>query len=196
PLDLGPGQHADGIDIYLTPLVSVTISGKVSGLTEGRGNFPRAFVSLSPAPGAGQTGFFISSAPAQVGPNGEFTFEGVAPGRYLISARSMDGGTRSPVMEVAVQSSDVTNLSVALSHGETLEGTIQIEGGKPQSTDTEKLSVVLESVPRRGEDIRADADGEGAFRIQGVFPGKFKVRVAPLPENAYLKSVKVGAVES
>ena len=36
---------------------------------------------------------------------------------------------------------------------------------------------------------------DGAFRFDDVFPGEYRVRVVPLPENAYLKTVNLDGVE-
>jgi hypothetical protein len=41
----------------------------------------------------------------------------------------------------------------------------------------------------------SEVDKDGAFRIEPVFPGKFRVRVLPLPENAWIKSVKLDDAE-
>jgi hypothetical protein len=41
----------------------------------------------------------------------------------------------------------------------------------------------------------SEVDKDGAFRIEPVFPGRFRVRVLPLPENAWIKSVKLGDAE-
>ncbi len=37
----------------------------------------------------------------------------------------------------------------------------------------------------------AEVDAEGAFRLSGVFPGRYKVRAEPMPENGYIRSVQV-----
>ena len=39
-------------------------------------------------------------------------------------------------------------------------------------------------------------DGDGAFRISNILPGKYRVKVEPLPENAYLKTLEIDGAAS
>jgi len=39
-------------------------------------------------------------------------------------------------------------------------------------------------------------DQTGAFRIADIAPGRYRVKVAPTPENAYLKSVRLDGAEA
>jgi hypothetical protein len=167
----------------------------VRGLPKGEPNFPEANITLTRVPANDQFGPYGPPQWATVEPGGEFAIEGVAPGHYWIVARSMGDDLRSAPMEIVAGSSNLTNLALTLVHGETLSGAVQIEGDAAQSTEAEKLTVFLEPVPG-GPRIRADVEADGGFHLDHVFPGKFNVGAAPLPENAWIKSVKVGATES
>src|SRR5208283_4523330 len=42
----------------------------------------------------------------------------------------------------------------------------------------------------------AEADQSGAFRIADLAPGRYRLKVTPMPENGYLKSVRLDGVEA
>jgi hypothetical protein len=97
-------------------------------------------------------------------------------------------------VEVDAETDD-SSVVLALAHGETLTGTIEIEGDKAKPATREKLSVRLKPEIQIGENKGGDVDDSGAFHIDGVLPGKLRLSVMPLPENAFVKSIKVGAAE-
>jgi hypothetical protein len=39
-----------------------------------------------------------------------------------------------------------------------------------------------------------EVDGDGAFRIANIAPAKYRVKVAPLPENAYITTLEIDGV--
>jgi hypothetical protein len=89
----------------------------------------------------------------------------------------------------------VTNLNLVLAPGGELTGKLEMPG----SPGTEKLSVSLELSPfgSFGEPPpSAEADQSGAFRIANIAPGTYGVKVTPMPENGYLKSVRLDGVET
>jgi hypothetical protein len=71
--------------------------------------------------------------------------------------------------------------------------------GDPPKPPPGKLTVRLQPLASSGYYAMGgsvgSADESGAFKITGVGPGKFSVKVDPLPENAYIKKVELdGAV--
>ena len=144
--------------------------------------------------GAASHGGFVSQ-PAFSQPDGTFAIAGLTPGKYRLTARFdiADGpNLQSASVEVEAET-DETSVVLALAHGETLAGTIEVEGDAPKPPVREKLSVRLNPEIQFGENKGAEVGDNGAFHIDGVFPGKLSVSVMPLPENAYVKSIKAGA---
>ena len=185
-IELSPGQNTN-VDIHLTPHVSRSISGIVTGLPEGKPDVPRAFVNLYRASSPNS---FTQLESAAVGEDGKFSFANIAPGHYSISAVGNGAPLRSAVIELPGENDSFSNLTIALAYGETLRGKLRIEGRGPAAMDVRKMAIRLE--PNPGES-RIDADGK--FQINSVFPGKFILQLTGLPENAFVKTVRIGNVE-
>jgi hypothetical protein len=188
-VQLTAGREVTGIDIRLTRKHSLTISGVVTGMQDH--SVPAGVSMFSSG----------DSFPRLVltAPDGRFTAPGLPPGLYHLVARQTSAGTplQSPTVDVRLDSADQSNVSLALVHSEALSGTLAIEGDP-----VEALTVLLDryteygGLEAAGQLARGDVDRDGSFRINQVFPGKFRVRVLPMPENAYVKSVKLDDTEA
>ena len=197
-IELAPGQSLSGIDIHLAPKRSITIRGRITGMEANRLGAPAYIMLRSVATGGASRGGSVNQ-PAFTQPDGTFAIAGLAPGKYQLTARFQAGDApadnlQSATIEVDAET-DENSVVLALAHGETLSGTIEMEGKAPTSAIKEKLSIRLIPEIQFGENKGADVDDNGAFHIDGVFPGKLRVTVMPMPENAYIKSIKAGAAE-
>ena len=191
-VQLAPGQNVTGIDIHLAEKRSVTLNGVVTGIPANATGIPFAAVWLS----LSRDGHRISGQNGFTGPNGKFTFSGVTPEKYLLKAVLEANGAK-PLESAAVEvdlHSDQTGVVLALVEGQTISGTVRIEGDAPDQPLREKLTVRLS--PEIGQAIAAEVDGRGAFHLDQIFPDRFRVAVMPLPENTYVKSVKTAGTES
>jgi len=124
--------------------------------------------------------------------DGHFLFSNLPPGTYRLLGWHANDKTNlySQPMDIQLESGDVTNLSLVLAPGGELDGKVEMAAGQGK----EKLSVSLELLPfgSFGEPPpSAQADQNGAFRIAGIAPGRYRLKVTPLPENGYLKSVRL-----
>jgi hypothetical protein len=120
---------------------------------------------------------------------GESAFEikGVRPGAYILAASSMGlasiVGAPVPIM-VGEQHMDGVELPV----GEGGEVSVRVWfDGSPKG-----MSVRLFIPEPAGMGaLMATVNETGEFRFKNVFPLQYRLRAANLPENAYLKSVKL-----
>lgn len=140
-----------------------------------------------------------------VGKDGRFVVPGVGPGSYRVWAMSsgMPGTTnlRSQASDLRIDNSDAT-VSLSLLAPEELAGTVAMDGTPPTGAAAEKRRIVLTSISQvetvfgGGQFGSGEVDADGNFKLAAVFPGKLRVKVSPLPEGAYIKSVRLDTVET
>jgi protocatechuate 3,4-dioxygenase beta subunit len=193
-IEAAAGQDIAGLEIRLArggvggPAARpLNISGVVSGIPEGQ----HATIMLHSEESGG---FDSRSTTTQ---DGKFSINGLAPGLYRVFAwGSGKIPLQSAITEVRLAGTDEANVQLVLGPPPELSGTVEFSGEPP----AEKRTVRLEAMggyPWGLEMSGGEVDQKGAFRIAGVPPGKFRVQVEPLPDNAYMKSVVLdgGAVE-
>ena len=192
PVEAVGGKETSGLEIRLTRQQGLSITGIISGIPDQNS---RANVSLQQIFEAPQRGNFFRNVAA--GADGKFVFTGLEPGRYWVAA-SYSGKTAlsSRRVEIRLENSGAPQVTIALQAQGELTGTIAIEGDAP-GTPAGRLTVRLEPSDQNwmnaGSLKGGQLDKDNAFRIEGVGPGKFRVRVDGLQENAYLKTINDAA---
>jgi protocatechuate 3,4-dioxygenase beta subunit len=184
------GKDVGGLEIRLArQQQGLSISGVVSGIPEGSN---RPYVILW----FGEKAPSVTSARnTAAAADGKFKFESLQPGFYRISAQYSDGkttfATRS--MEWTLENTDVSNVDLRLVPGLEVSGKVRMEGdpGTPAPKGTVKLDPVLGYMMGNLQRSGGELDADGMFRIKGIGPGRYKVRVDPLPEGAYVKTLEI-----
>jgi hypothetical protein len=198
-VEVGPGQDVTGLEIHLTRVVreagagpgasrSLTISGIVNGVPEGE----RATVLLR----FGENAASLQSSQARPSdPDGKFSISGLQPRFYRVVAQYSSGKTRlqSQPVDLHLTSSDASGIQLTLAPGDDLTGSLEISGAAGASAP--KLSVTLEPVDSYGfgsGNYKAPAaEKDGSFHIPGLFAARYRVSVAPIPDNGFVKSITV-----
>jgi hypothetical protein len=186
------GAELTGVDIHLArTALGGSVSGTVNGVAEGDGY---TMVVLQQVEG---TEGIRSTTSTSAAPEGHFLFANLAPGAYRLLALHRGDKTKlfSQPVDVNLEGSDVSGVNLALAPGGDVNGKLELAGG----ASTEKLSVGLMLKPYDyfGDAApSAEVDAAGAFHISGIAPGHYRVRVTPLTENAYLKSVRLDDAEA
>jgi len=168
------GTELTAIDIALTDAFPVTVSGVV--------RFERAAVRTN-------IEMNIERVDVQGGPvlrafveDGKFTAQSVAPGRYLITARTEPRVADASLFMagrafVEVGATDVEGVVVTLQPTVVVSGRVTPPQGVPLGTNPIQVSVEpvdrLDGAPRA---VRAAADGR--FTLRGVVPGRYRIRLA------------------
>jgi protocatechuate 3,4-dioxygenase beta subunit len=183
--------NVSGIEIRLVrQQQGLAISGVVSGIPEGTN---RGYVMMQ----TGESAQRINSGRSTgIGADGKFRFDGLQPGFYRVSAHYNDGKTLlvSRTLEWQLENTEIANVELALAPGVELSGTLKMEG-EAAGTAAPKRTVKLE--PASGYSMvgqgttGGEVDRDGAFRIGNIVPGKYRVKVEPLPENAYVKTLEI-----
>ena len=185
------GKDAGGIEIRLArQQAGLSISGGVSGVPEGQA---RGYISMQ----SGESAQRIQSGSSTgIGADGKFRFDGLQPGFYRVTAQYSDGKTHlvSRSMEWQLENSEIANVELLLSPGLELSGSLKMDGeaaGVAAPKRTVRLVPAMSFFPAGMATTGGEVDGSGAFRIGNIAPGKYRVKVEPLAENAYLKALEI-----
>ena len=109
--------------------------------------------------------------------------------------------TRYASLPVNVADRDIVNLTVGLTNGAVLSGTVEFSNrqDKPDASEFEQLGIVVEAIDGRtiGFDFEmtGKADKDGKFTTLGLPPGRYLVRVPVLPEGWTLDGVFFGGTD-
>ena len=134
---------------------------------------------------------------------GKFLIRGfLPPGNYKVFAQCTAGkvGLQSQAVEVQLTSADVGNLQLQLAPGEDLGGSLEVAGEAAGAAPARRIAVKLEAIepggPGTPETSPAPTVGkDGSFRVPAVFPGRYRLRVEPLPDGTFIRSAMLdGAV--
>jgi len=96
---------------------------------------------------------------------------------------------QSQIAEVTLTDSDVTGLTLALVPGAEITGTVAFADGLVVPPG-QGILVELRSEELHGR-LDGQMDANGSFSISNVFPGRYRLEVSRLPEDAYIRSVEL-----
>lgn len=183
------GNTLRGIEITLLTARTVSVSGRV---TTPAGIASRNVqVFLSP-----RGTLRRESQNARVQPEGSFEVRGVTPGSYTVAAHLyLDGKRYTASLPVEVGGADIEGIELEMASGVEIAGRVRVEGdGELRAPG---LRVVLQAVG--DAPLTASMGGlvqeDGSFALTGIDPGPAAVHVFGLPENHYVKSVRLGENE-
>jgi hypothetical protein len=198
PVQVKPGQEVTSLEIRLTharpsgagggALSPLSIGGLVTGMPDG----VRATITLR---GNQDLGPRQSVRGTMADPDGKFLIRGLPPGSYKVFSQSASGKVRlqSQAVEVQLTGADMTNLLLRLAPGGDLGGSLEFAGEAAGAAPARKIAVTLEPAEQGvfgvSETNQGEVGKDGSFRIPGIFPGRYRVRVEPLPEGAFIRSV-------
>jgi hypothetical protein len=191
PIEVRMGEDRRGADIQMLKSTTVRVRGKVVGAPDGK-----VLMVMLRLKNAGGARLFGPGGIGLVQPaDATFEIKGVAPGSYLLMVRSateMMSSLGAPMpLEVADRHIDGVVLALTKGGGE-LSGKLTIPG----AFDAKNMTVGLERVDFQGMGSpSAKVAEDGKFLLKDVFTDRYTVRVSGLPENSYMKSVKLGSQE-
>jgi hypothetical protein len=127
--------------------------------------------------------------------DGRFELRGVAPGQYVLTAALFaDNIFHSARTPIDVGAANVDDLELALVPGGELKGVLRVDGGAPL-----RMSGVRILLQPRGEvSFGGGMEGvkeDGSFTLRNVSLDEFTIGVTGLPENFYVKSVRLGETD-
>jgi hypothetical protein len=210
-LTLTPGANLGAIDIPLAAgkTRALHIRGKV---VDGSAGGPAKGANVRLIPKTFSAHMIVPQIPADA--NGEFDLVGVVPGSYelyvlgaQVQQRAATPGTPPPpplpplmnMMPIEIGNEDLNGLSISINVGSVVTGRITVEGSQqPGAQDLARIRVNLEPFPTGVAMVQAvggPVTGEGTFRIENIWPAKYRVTAAGTPPNTYVKSIRMGSTE-
>jgi hypothetical protein len=190
-LDLHASDELAGIDFTLVPVKTFNVKGRVYDAANSRPG-TQAMLFLEPRD-TGVRNWSMRSQSFVEDPQGVFELHGVKPGSYYLVALGGEGGKTYTAREaIEVSDSDVEGVSLIIGPGIDVKGRIRVEGSA--TLDPNVLNIWLQ--PREqamysggGGSVKPD----GTFTISDLADGDYQFEIAGLPENFYLKAVRVGS---
>jgi hypothetical protein len=222
PVDLRAGGIVGGINLALAEARPVRIRGQV--LNGGRPaagaqvsiflhNNPGGSLTVRSAAVNNETGAFEFRNMAPGGYEIVASMNAPGPGAMIMAtplgnaagitpANVGRGRPSAPVLgaraQVDVLTSDIDGVSLQLETGFDISGRVAFEGQSANNTQTlPGLRIQLQSEPRTPvlavPGVASEADG--TFVLSGVTPGTYRLSVAGLPRNVYIKAARIGGVD-
>ncbi len=194
PIQVGLGQEVTNLEVRLPLAASRSVTGVV--LSSDGSPAEQFFVSAAPA----DMGWLPIStgASARMQPQGRFRIEGLAPGRYRLTARLLPGPQRSgpgatATVEVDLNEGDVEGVEIRFQPPPVLTGRVVIEGPGAEAAKGQLQGL---NVLARGEDwalaVQPATVGEdGAFRMELASPGTHQITVTGRPmSQLYVATIR------
>jgi hypothetical protein len=178
------GDDRASVDIVLDRVRSLVVDGMLAGAPDGAA----ITIAMSPAGPGPQAPLAAPTLQSRPPGNGPFRFTNVAPGRYVVLARTQIGA--QPVLwaraEIDANGGDVGGVTLALQPALRLTGQIVFEATTlaPPADLTTVQVLLTDATPRSGGAGRgrgsgpqsgSTTDARGRFEIRDVLPGTYLI---------------------
>jgi hypothetical protein len=198
PVKVEAGEERTGIDFMYRPVPTSRVDGVVINPAGPLpANVDVRLVRVDAA-AAGRLGGIMERLPLRPRPDGSFTFEGIVPGEYVVTATTTPPGRGAPASDslwattnVTIAGADVSGLTLSLQPGLTVAGRVAFDASTPQPPALAGVRVSLAPILTTGQvsvgQFGAQTDAEGRFSLQGVMPGRYTVRAfSPVTAKGWL----------
>ena len=206
PINVLPGVVFSAVDLTVVAVRTLRVQGQVVNGVTGQPAI-NANVMLvpvqRPAGGGGFRGGIRNPGNfrSRVGNQGVFEFRGVPPGSYEVIAALNERNNRMTArLPLEIGNSDVQNVSLIISPGFTLNGRLAIEGQQTGASnpDLSRMRVTLrpDSAGQiAGATPAAAIQADSTFTLQQVGRDDYRLSIAGMPRNAYVKMARYGAMD-
>ena len=184
PITLGVGEEASGVLVHVQSAQMSHVVGRVLGPPDLWGG---STVDLHYADEDQMAMLYGPNLSAE----GTYDFPRVAPGRYLLTVRSTRGGGHRMI---EVSSSDVT-ADIEFVPNATVSGTWVVQRARAAGAAAVPRIDLTAADAVIGSSYVATVRPDGTFSADGVFPGRYFVKVSPA-SGTYLKQLRIGNRES
>jgi hypothetical protein len=190
PITVGVSQEVNDINVALQLVRTGRIAGHVTnpdGTPTSAGN-----VNLMPDNSLGRGAQIGANYGGRIQWDGSFTVANVPPGRYILRARGDDvDPPQFASVPITMNGADIDDVTVVLSFGATLTGTVTfLPGASPVPDITQiRLGAPATDQAVAGPQPNARVAKDGAFTLSGVSAGPHLIRPSGNTRGWILKSV-------
>ncbi len=224
PFEVPPGSEVRGIDVFVAPQQTYKIRGRVVDSRTGQPP-PQVGISIGAQTNdiSGFINSGGSRTTTYRNADGSFELPNVAAGDYLLSAsiprannnqiinfdnmspaeqqeyfraQQAEDLTRPKASIPLTVNSDLDGVVLSMALNGTISGRIRGEGASMPNLDFVRVQFrnnVPTNVMEGGQNSRAVMDG--AFKVENVRPGEYRIAVAGMPEGFYLKEARAGQTD-
>jgi hypothetical protein len=192
-IDVAPGAVLSGVDVTLHKTRTLRIRGRVVNPSgEGLPSFLMIrLVSRNPA----LAGLVSGASTRPQNSRGTFELRDLTPGAYLLMVQWQEENKFRVIKQpVDLGNNNVDDLSVPLSAPLEVKGQVRVDG-----TGDVNLGNVTVGLDPQGPMIIARASAQlkddGSFALDSVNADNYTVSVYGLPQNFYVKSIRMGDVD-
>ena len=194
-IDVAPGAQLRGVNVTLLKTRTMRIRGKVvNGLGE---RLPQSvYLMLLPREKAAM-GFYPRATTQVRTADSTFELRGVTPGAYILMAYCWDEGKAYAARQpVDVGNNNVDNISLLLTAGMELKGTVRVEGPGGAALGNLQVSLAPREMMLHMGMQGAKVGEDGSFSLSNVPPAVYTVVVYGMAETFYIKSIRMGDADA
>ena len=195
PITVKAGEEIPALEVLLRRVEVFTVRGRIYSTASRRSN-PNFNVFLSPR---GEEAWFSlpqRDAIMDEKDSSNFTFRDVLPGSYVLGAFWLDEGKRYQAYQsIDVGNADVEGVALTVAPGMSLNGRVTWDGQPTLEKNT--LTVYLRGADGGyGYGGRANVMPPWAFVLNDVYELTYRIGIAGLCNDCYLKALRYGSSTS
>ncbi|HTU45529.1 MAG TPA: hypothetical protein VMF91_10730 [Bryobacteraceae bacterium] len=177
------GQEQSGIDIRIQRAPTLTVKGRVAGIASQASHYELS----ADVP----VGFGWTSESGKIQPSGDFTFEGLAPGKHIfrLLEHGPNGARIIAETEITLGDQDVTGLVITPFKPAEVRIRVVHEGEEDKPLTSGAVFLIPEGKENRFNGASQFVAQSSMYVFHGVRPGKYEVQFNHVP-GCYLKSVE------
>lgn len=187
-VDVLPGGETRSIDVTTSKMRAFHVRGRILGF-DSAAEYCRVQIRATAIELGGNVAF--RGGEISTDAQGNFDFGGIVSGSYVVSTSIVQKGTfKTAWRNVRVGDGDTNEVNLVPAQRLDLQGRVRVEGEKGLAFGQLRVELSDQYSPLERSSFPVNSDG--SFLLRGVERYVYRVGVSGLPENFYLKSVRLG----